>query len=152
MPVDMSISPWTRLAKLAPPGTPIDELQEAADRWAINADVYGAAADLWEELLISIDLSPDPDPEFDPAEPLAGGRVSSVTQDGISVNFAVSNQGGNTQNSRRSQAIQVRSIIRSLRAKMKPNSPLVHNREYNPWTNTPMPQDDAETIIVVDEV
>lgn len=149
MAVDLTMVPWDRLAKLAPPGTPVEELQVAADRWAITADVYGAAADLWEEKLLSIDLSPDPPTPFDPANPLAG-KISGITQDGIRIEYAVSNQAGDTQNSRRSQVIQIRAIVRSLRAKSKPHSPLVHSRDYNPWKNTAM--DDVETIIVVDDI
>lgn len=151
MAVDLSLEPWPRLAKLAPPGTPASELQIAADRWAVTADVYGAAADLWEEKLLAIDLAPDPDPVFDPDNPLGSGRISSISQDGISVNFAQSKVAGDNQNARRSQVIQIRAIIRGLRAKTKAHSPLVHRVDYNPWVNTPMPQD-AETIIVVDDV
>lgn len=151
MAVDLSIEPWPRLVKLAPPGTSTPDLQTAADRWAVTADVYNAAADVWEEKLLAIDLGPDPDPVFDPNNPLASGRVSAMAQDGLSVSFAQSTQDGNTQNSRRSQAIQIRATVRRLRAKGKPHSPLVHSRDYNPWLNTPMPQDD-ETIIIVDEV
>lgn len=152
MAVDLSQEPWPRLSKLAPPETPTSEQQIAADRWALTADVYNAAADLWEDKLMGINLGPDENPTFDPNNPLASGRVSSISQDGISVAFAQSTQDGNTQNARRSQAIQIRAIIRGLRAKGKPHSPLVHSREYNPWTNTPMPQDDDETIVIVDEV
>lgn len=152
MSADLSLEPWPRLTRLAPPGTPTSELQIAADRWAVTADVYGAAADLWEEKLLSIDLGPDDNPSFDPADPLASGRVSSMSQDGLSVSFAQSTQDGNTQNARRSQAIQIRAIVRGLRAKQKPYSPVAHSKDYNPWKNTPMPQDDAENIIVVDEV
>lgn len=151
MAVDLTLEPWPRLAKLAPPDTDLADLQIAADRWAVTADVYNAAADIWEEKLLSIDLGPDPNPVFDPDNPLASGRISSMAQDGLSVSFAQSTQDGNTQNSRRSQAIQIRGIVRGLRAKGKPHSPLVHSRDYNPWVNTSMPQD-CDTIIVVDEV
>lgn len=150
MAVDLTMVPWDRLARLAPPGTAQEDLQSAADRWALTADVYGAAADLWEEKLLAIDLSPDTPQAFDPANPLAG-KVSGITQDGIRIEYAVSNQAGDTQNSRRSQVIQIRAIVRSLRAKSKPHSPLIHSRDYNPWRNT-TPGDDAENIIVVDDV
>lgn len=135
MTIDLSVTPWDRLAKLAPPSTPTNDLQTAAQRWAITADVYGAAADLWEEKLMGIDLGPDPDSTFDANNPMSGGRVQSVSQDGISINFAVSALSGETQTSRLAQASQIRGIIRGLRAKQKPHSPLIHSRDYNPWLN-----------------
>lgn len=136
--IDLSLSPWDRLAKLAPPGTHADDLQSAAGRWSLTADVYNAAADLWEEKLLGIDLSPDPNLTVDTNNPLASGHVSSIMQDGIRVEYSVSVQGGNSQNARRSQANQILKIVRTLRAKGKPYSPLVHSKRYNPWRNMPV--------------
>ena len=134
MSVDLTLVPWDRLAKLAPPQTPSDDLQAAADRWAVTADVYAAAADLWEEKLLTIDPGPDNAPVVNPSDLLGSGVISSISQDGISINYAVSVRAGNTQNARLSQINQINKIIRGLRAKSKPNSPLMHTRDYNPWT------------------
>ncbi len=135
--IDLTLAPWDRLAKLAPPGTHQDDLQSSAARWSLTADIYNAAADLWEEKLFAIDLSPDESFSVDPINPLASGHVSRISQDGISVEYSVSVQGGNSQNARRSQANQILKIIRTLRAKGKPYSPLVHSPKYNPWRNVP---------------
>lgn len=147
MAIDLTIEPWQRLAKLAPPGTSEGDLQVAAQRWAITADVYAAAADLWEEMLLTIDFSPDEERTLENP-----GPVSAVSQDGIRVDYAVSNQSGNTQNARRSQSIQIRTMVRRLRAKAKPYTPLVHSTDYNPWVNEEMPQDIEDRIIFTDGV
>lgn len=152
MAIDLTVSPWNRLAKLAPPGTNEVDLQDAAQRWAVTADVYNAAADIWEEKLMGIDLTPDEDVVVDPANPLANGKVQSISQDGISVSYIASSVDGNSQTARYAQATQIRAVVRSLRAKGKPYSPLVHSRDYNPWRNMPQPETDCEIIIVVDEV
>lgn len=152
MELDLSMAPWDRLAKLAPPGTNVDDLRSAAERWAVTTDVYSAAADVWEEKLMGIDLAPDPDVVVDPENPLANGKVQSISQDGISVSYIASSVDGNSSTARYAQAAQIRGIIRALRAKGKPYSPLVHARGYNPWRNMPQPEDDIENIIVVDEV
>lgn len=81
MAVDMAVAPWPRLVALSPPGTTDAQRQEAADRYAIKADVFAAAADLWEDAANGIDLTP-------PTAP-ATPAVSSVSQDGISVSYAV---------------------------------------------------------------
>lgn len=128
MAVDLTTVPWNRLAMLAPVGTSSDALQAAATRWALTADVYAAAADLWEELLFTIDISPDPTPA--PAD----RKVQSVSQDGISVTYADESLTGNNQSTRIAQAAQIRQRVRQLRARSKPSSPLVHNTKYNPWT------------------
>lgn len=147
---DLTIEPWPRLARLAPPGTPSDALQEAADRWGVTADVYNAAADLWEDRLSSIDLAPDPDEVSTPDAP--SGKVSSIAQDGISITYAQTAKSGNTQTARIAQVAQIKSMVRTLRAKGKPHSPLVHRTDYNPWRNRPPGEDDCETIIIVDDV
>lgn len=134
MSVDLTLVPWDRLAKLAPPLTPLSDLQAAADRWAVTADVYAAAADLWEDKLVTIDTGPDDAPVVDPANPLAGAAVSSISQDGISINYAVSVRAGNSQNARLSQINQITRMVKYLRSKSKPHSPLMHSRDYNPWT------------------
>ncbi len=149
MPVDLAIEPWPRLARLAPPGTNVVELQEAADRWGVTADVYNAAADLWEDKLNSIDLSPDPDEVSTPDAP--SGKVASIAQDGISITYAQSGKTGNTQAARLSQVAQIKNIIRGYRAKGKPHSPLVHRVDYNPWRNM-APCTDEDNVIIVDDV
>jgi hypothetical protein len=144
MAVDLTMIPWNRLAKLAPPGTNEADLQIAAENWALNADVYNAAADLWEEKALGIDVTNEDESS------VSVGAISSVSQDGISVTYANDALAGNGLSSRISQVGQMMATVRRLRAKGKPTSPLVHNEDYNPWLNTEMPQD--ETIIVVDEV
>jgi hypothetical protein len=134
---------------LAPPGTNVVELQEAADRWGVTADVYNAAADLWEDKLNSIDLSPDPDEVSTPDAP--SGKVASIAQDGISITYAQSGKTGNTQAARLSQVAQIKNIIRGYRAKGKPHSPLVHRVDYNPWRNM-APCTDEDNVIIVDDV
>ena len=144
MSVDLTTVPWNRLAKLAPPGTNSEDLQEAADRWALRADVYNAAADLWEEKALAIDTTPEAAPEPGAAS------VSSVSQDGISVTYANDALAGNGLTARIAQRGQCLAAVRRLRAKGKPTSPVVHSADYNPWLNTDNPE--VETIIVVDEV
>jgi len=134
--IDLTLSPWDRLAKLAPPGTNVVDLQEAASRWSLTADVYAAAADIWEDKLMTIDNAPDVNTQ-DPSDLATMGGISRVRQDGILIDFAVSATFGNTQAARRSQSIQIKTIIRRLRAKAKPHSPLVHSQRYNPWRNMP---------------
>lgn len=148
MPVDLAIEPWPRLARLAPPGTTSELLQEAADRWGVTADLYNAAADLWEDKLALIDLTPDPDEVSTPDAP--SGKVASVSQDGISITYAQSGKTGNSQTARLAQVAQIKSIVRQYRAKGKPHSPLVHRTDYNPWRNRPPGDDDCQVIIVDD--
>ncbi len=148
MTIDLTLVPWDRLAKLAPPGTNTDDLQSAASRHSTNTDVYAAAADLWEEAAILIDLAPDTDADDTEAERV----VSKVSQDGITVEYASDALAGNNQSSRTAQFAQYMSMVRRLRKRSKPTSPLVHDPEYNPWVNTPMPQDEEERIIIVDGV
>lgn len=146
MAADLTIGPWDRLAKLSPPGVKLDDLQAAADRHALRADLYAALADLWEEAAMCINLAPDENPTT------TGDRVvNKVSQDGITVEYA-SDPLTNTQTSRSAQHAQYMAMARRMRAKSKPSTPLVHEDTYNPWLNTPLPQDDCETIIVVDEV
>lgn len=144
--IDLTVVPWDRLARLAPPGTNEVQLQAAASRHSTNTDIYAAAADLWEEAALLIDLAPDE----------TGGSgdqvVSKVSQDGITVEYASDALAGNNQSSRQAQYAQYMANARRFRKRSKPTSPLVHSVDYNPWVNTPMPQDDCERIIVVDEV
>lgn len=149
MGVDLTMVPWNRLSKLAPPGTKLDELQDAADRHSLNTDLNAALADLWEEAANCIDLGPDPQPEVDPTAPKA---VKKVSQDGITVEYADDPTIGGTRSARISQHSQYMRKARFFRQKAKPSSPLVHQADYNPWLNTGYPHDDAERIIVVDEV
>lgn len=147
MAIDLTLVPWNRLAKLAPPHTALDDLQDAADRWALTADLNAALADLWEEAANCIDLGPDP-------APVASDErvVKRVSQDGITVEYADDPTIGGTRSARISQHSQFMRKARYFRQKAKPSSPLVHQSDYNPWLNTKYPHDDAERIIVVDEV
>lgn len=145
MAVDLTTVPWNRLAKLAPPGTNLDELQEAADRWSLRADVYSAAADLWEELALTVDISNEctSDSASTPA-------VASVSQDGISVTYASDPLAGNGLSARVASRGQMLATARRLRLKAKPIAPLMHDEDYDAWTGHT--RDECETIIVVDEV
>lgn len=145
MAVDLTTKPWNRLSKLAPPATPADDLQEAADRWALRADVYAAAADLWEEQALAIDITTQDTPD-------ATQAVSSVSQDGISVTYASDALSGNGLSARIAARGQMLSNARRLRARSKPTSPLVHDPDYDPWTGNGPMTDLDEVFIVVDEV
>lgn len=149
MSVDLTMVPWNRLAKLAPPGTIEVDLQAAADRWSLNTDIYNAAADLWEDAALMaaliIDLAPDPSSDADAGT----GKISSITQDGISVTYASDALAGDNQSSRSAQYGAMMATVRRLRARGKPTSPLVHDPKYNPWLNTERPQCDPEIIIPV---
>lgn len=145
MAVDLTMVPWNRLVKLAPPGTKQDELQEAADRWALRADVYSAAADLWEELALTVDVSNDctTSNSGTPA-------VASVSQDGISVTYASDPLAGNGLSARVASRGQMLATARRLRLRAKPTAPLMHDEDYDAWTGRSRVCD--EQIIVVDEV
>jgi hypothetical protein len=134
MAADLTIEPWTRLAKLAPPGSDPNELQSAADRYALTADLYAAVADLWEEKAMKIDLSPDS------IDASSSGPIASVTQDGISVSYQASKIEGNTQNARSAQYANMMSRARQFRAKAKPKSVLLDGRApldiYDPTQTT----------------
>lgn len=145
MAVDLTIGPWDRLARLAPPDTNTTDLQSAANRWALNADVYNAAADLWEDATMLIDSAPD-ETEQDTER-----VVNRVSQDGITVEYATDALAGNNQSSRIAQRAQMLATVRRLRARGKPTSPKVHDTDYDPWRNVPQP-DDCEIIVVVDGV
>lgn len=149
--VDLTLVPWNRLAKLAPPGTTALDLQAAADRWSLKADVYNAAADLWEEKALTIEMAPD-------ATPSGGGSpgvVKSVSQDGVSVTYASDGLTGNNQSTRISQLAQINNIVRRLRKLGKGSSPLVHDPDYDPWLNIDLADElilEQDRFIVVDEV
>lgn len=145
MAIDLTLVPWDRLAKLAPPGTSPADLQAAATRHSTYTDVYAAAADLWEEAALAIDLTPD-------TEAHGPIRTNKVSQDGITVEYASDPLNGNSQSTRHSQHAQYMANARRMRKRSKAKSPLVHDPEYNPWVNTARPQYDDESIIVVDEV
>ncbi len=144
MAVDLTVVPWDRLAKLSPPGTTNDDLQAAANRWALRADIYNAAADLWEEAAYVIDTSLTDD------EATSQQVVSKVSQDGISVEYASDALAGNNRSSRVATQAKMLATAKRLRAKGKPGNPLVHDPDYDPWLNTELPQESQ--IIIVDEV
>ncbi len=145
MAVDLAISPWNRLAKLAPPDTTTPDLQAAADRYGLRADLYAAAADLWEDAAGAIDLTPD-----DPPDP-STATVSKVSQDGISVEYAHDALAGNGYSVRVARHAQYLAMARRWRKRAKPNTPVIHDVEYNPWLNTPPPHEDCDTFIDVTE-
>lgn len=145
MAVDLTMVPWNRLAKLAPPGTSTPDLQAAADRWSLRADVYNAAADLWEEKALTIDTAPD-ETSSDPGDQ----AIKRVSQDGISVEYATDAIAGNSQSTRIAQLAQIGATVRRLRARGKPVSSAMHPAAYDPWRNDD--QSEVETIILVDGV
>lgn len=145
MSVDLTTVPWNRLAKLAPPGTKVDELQDAADRWSLRADLYAAAADLWEEAALAIDTDCSSSGS-DTATP----SVASVSQDGISVTYATDPLAGNGTSALVAKRGQMLATSRRLRARAKASTPLVHRDTYDAWTGKDTVDD--EQIIVVDEV
>lgn len=144
MAVDLTTVPWNRLAKLAPPGTNAQDLQDAADRWALTADVYNAAADLWEEAAYAIDVTTSD-------VNTATQAVKSVSQDGISVTYADDALAGNGLSARVGSRAQMLATAKQLRMRGKPKSVLMHDDTYDAWTGRDT-NDDIETIIVVDEV
>ncbi len=81
MAVDLSESPWTRLARFSPADATEEELQEAADLYEATADIYRAAAEIWSWRLSALDL---------PSAPAPGstGAAKSVSQGDISVTYA----------------------------------------------------------------
>lgn len=119
MAADLSVTPWTRLARLAPQGTTNEALQEAADRHSLRADFFAAVADLWEDYAYSIDTAPDYDSGAD--------QVQSVSQDGISVTYRAS-QG--LAVSRRDAALQT---AERFRRKSKARSVSVYAEDDDPW-------------------
>jgi hypothetical protein len=143
MAVDLTSVPWNRLAKLAPPGSTLDDLQAAADRWALRADVYNAAADLWEELALTVDVATQD------TQPDTTGSVASVSQDGISVTYANDPLAGNGLSARVASRGQMLATARKLRARGRPKSVLMHEPEYDAWTGKTGLE---SQIIVVDEV
>ena len=143
MAVDLTVVPWNRLAKLAPPGTNVDDLQQAADNHSTRTDVYAAAADLWEDLALSVDIT---NGDMGTDTPV----VSSVSQDGISVTYANDPLAGNGLSARVASRGQMLATARRLRLKSKPSAPLMHDTDYDAWTGHY--RDDCESIIVVDEV
>jgi hypothetical protein len=145
MAADMTLEPWTRLARLAPPGTIGADLQSAADRWALTADVYAAAADLWEEAAMAVDTTPDEDAQAVTA------NVQSVSQDGISITYASDGLIGNSMSSRIASQAQMLAKAKFFRSRAKAKSVLVHELGYNPWINNGHTECD-EIIIKVDEV
>ncbi len=112
MAADLTIEPWSRLAKIAPAGTASEDLQSAANRYEKSEDIYAAAADLWEEAATQLDLSP--------SELIEGtGSIQSVSQDGVSVTYAAR---GDAQTQRSLQASAYRSMARNFRQKAQPYS------------------------------
>lgn len=148
--IDLTLTPWDRLAKLAPPRSTQAELQAAAQRHSTRTDVYAAAADLWEDLAMTIDLSPDCAPDVTPGQPT--GAISKVSQDGISVEYKDSPLLGNNQSTRIAQHGQMMGKVRALRARSKPASVKVHDPDWDPFTGRAPWQDaDPERIIPVIE-
>lgn len=148
MAVDISISPWNRLIKLAPPGSTTPDMQDAADRYALTADVYAAAADLWEEAALAVDLSTDDEAA---TVPLDQREIRSISQDGISVTYASDGLNGYGFSARSASAAKMMARARFLRSRAKAKSVLVHDPEYDPWRGTNN-YVDPDVIIPVNEV
>lgn len=109
MAADLTIEPWSRLAKLAPGGTDVEQLQSAANRYEKTQDIYAAASDLWEEAATVLDTSP---------EVVEGtGTVQSVSQDGVSVTYA---SRADNQTQRMMQVAAYRRVARDFRQRAQP--------------------------------
>lgn len=145
----MTIEPWTRLVKIAPPGTHTNDLQAAANRHALLADVYAAAADLWEDAAMQVDTSPD---DTSGSTGQVAGSISSISQDGISISYSGEGLIGNNMSSRIASQAQMLAKARYFRGKAKPKSVLVHDADYDPWFNRGRKLIDPDLIIPVDEV
>lgn len=84
MASDLTTSPWSRLFKLCPIGTPLEDIQEAANRYEATADINASVADLWEEAAQRIDV--DATANVVDGSGVAG--IQSVSQDGVTVQYA----------------------------------------------------------------
>lgn len=145
MAVDLTTVPWNRLLKLAPPGTKQDDLIEAAERYALYADVYAAAADLWEDAALAVDIAP----ECSTSDTAQTGAVQSVSQDGISVTYASDPLAGNGLSARVGARAQMLATAKRLRARSKPKSVLMHPESYDAWTG--LDREDESQIIPIIE-
>lgn len=139
MPADLTKEPWVRLAALAPPGVTEEAQQQAADRHALNADLNGALADLWEEAANAIDVTP---PAPVPPTP---GAIKSVSQDGISVTYADTPM-VDTHSARVSQAAAYMAKARYYRSRKKVKSVKKDGRFDDPYERY---RDDEDRIIPV---
>lgn len=81
---DLTTEPWTRIFKLIPVGTPVEDVQAAADRYNGTSDLNAAAADLWEEAAQRIDLDATPGVVSGTNQ----DKIQSISQDGITVQYA----------------------------------------------------------------
>lgn len=136
MSVDLTVTPWDRLVKIAPPGTTGQSLQSAADRYATTTDVMAAAADLWEEAALAIDVTPPV---------VTQASVKSVTQDGVSVTYA-DTPVTESHASRVAQQNQYMIRSRYFRVRRKAQTALFDGRVRDAFL---APEDDCETIIPV---
>lgn len=116
MAADLTVEPWVRLVKLAPPGTSGTDLQAAADRYVLRGDVKRAAADLWEEKALSYD-----------AQLASGPIVASATQDGMAVSYV------DPVASLTAASAAAWQMCNRLRATAKAYSALVHDPCDDPW-------------------
>ncbi len=148
MAVDMTLVPWSRLAKLAPPGTNGEELQAAADRYALTGDLYAACADLWEEAAMAIDTTPDDVP----TTPTEDRAVKSVSQDGISITYADEALIGDNMSSRLASQAAFMAKARYFRSRAKASTPLMHRTDYEPFRGRGVHEVDPDLIIPVNEV
>lgn len=141
MAIDLSIAPWSRLSKLAPPATVEADLISAAERYEKTEDVYAAAADLWEERALLIDMSA-PDAPTNGSETV----LSKVSQDGITVEYALGEY--DSQATRINQRTQCLNTAALLRKRSKASTPRMHEEKYDPYINK-LPNDDDEQFIGV---
>lgn len=140
MAADLTGEPWVRLVKLAPPATEAADLQAAADRWNPTLDLYAAAADLWEEKAMSIDMtSPTIDDD--------NRAVKSVSQDGITVTYE---NASSAHSAKLGERTAYMNQARQLRRRAKPVSPLMHPTYYDAFTGRDTRDLDEEIFISVD--
>lgn len=146
MAIDFNSAPWDRLAKLAPPLTSGGDLEAAASRYETSSDVYAAAADLWEDKAMTINI--EPDAAQVPGDPAV---VSSITQDGLSVTYAQSTT-ANNQTTRLAQRAAALEMVQRLRKRSQVKSVKMHRGDYDPTLLRPERCLNEDVFIVVDEV
>lgn len=139
MAADLSVEPFKRLASLAPQGTDEPTLQAAADRYANTQDLYAAAADLWEEAALVIDITDTYDAAQDP-------QITSVSQDGISVGYAAKTSRQDNRFKTRGAYMQVAN---QLRKKSIPSTPLVIGDAVDRFEKDPYGLDPENGVIEI---
>lgn len=121
MAADLTVEPWKRLTRLAPPRTSTVDLQEAADRYTANNDINAAACDLWEQFAMSIDAT---DTRLLPES----GIPQSINQDGLAVTYR------NTAGEIAAMQAVATLKIKYFRQRIRATSVLMNPSTYNAWT------------------